>query len=305
MRPDVLVVRWESKIILVIEVMNAGKDGTLAMEDSNAAGRAYDYAMGLYQIGNEHPFVCLSTYDYVRIGTLQASSKNLFSEAVKKLETGIIQDVDSGPYKPQKETISPEQKGNLTIIPDDSKMTQLEDEKEIGESRQREEAKRVIYFSEIFDRTNIFQALYFVIACGVVGAEKSTHDGNETLVPKEGAQIKKCVAVVTKASLHWERLECKATYQLKSQWRKDMRVFLHCVLGQGFSGKVYLASDSSGQMFAVKLYLYDSKMMQSFRFDKNQEEQQSRKEVAMKICDVEAKIWKKTLPLLRKSHFPL
>jgi hypothetical protein len=236
----------------------------------------------------------------MRIGTIRPLSKNLFSEAVKKLQKGMIQDFDSRQYKPQKETISPEKKGNPRIIPDDSKMTQLEDEKGIGESGQGEEPKRVLYFSEIFDRTNIFQALCFAVACGLVAAEKSIHDGNEILVPKEGAEIDKCVAVVRKTSFHWERLKCKATYRLKSQWRKDMRVFLHCVLGQGCSGKVYLASDSSGQMFAVKLYLYE---MESFRGGKNQEEQKSQKEVAMEICEVEAQNWITYYPSFKEAIF--
>jgi hypothetical protein len=198
-------------------------------------------------------------------------------------------------------TISPEKQDNLTIIPHDSKTTQLEDEKEIGKAGQREQPKRVIYFSEIFDRTNIFKALCFALVCGLVAAEKSTNDGNETLVvPKEGAKIEKCVAVVSKkASLSWEHLDCKATYQLKSQWSEDMKVFLHCVLGQGRSGKVYLASDSSGCMFAVKLYLYDSMTMEYYRVNNNQDET----EMAMDFRDDEAEIWKKSYPSFEKAIF--
>jgi protein-tyrosine phosphatase len=301
MRRNLVVVRWKNIVILVIKVKNAGKDGKLFCEDGNAAGKAYDYSMGLCQMGIERPFVCLSTYEYMRIGTVQSSSKDIFSEAVKRLETGKIRHVDSGPYHtPQKVTISPEKQGNLTPIPHDSKTTQLEDEKEIGKAGQREQPKRVIYFSEIFDRTNIFKALCFALVCGLVAAEKSTNDGNETLVPKEGAQIQKCVAVVSKkASLYWEHLDCKATYQLKSRWSEDMRVFLHCVLGQGRSGKVYLASDSSGRMFAVKLYLYDSMIVEYYRVNKNRDET----EVAMEIRDDEAEIWKKSYPSFEKAIF--
>ena len=61
----------------------------------------------------------------MRIGTLVASPGAIFPNALEKLKNGTIRDVDSEPYKPQKEPISPEKRGNLTIIPDDSKLAQL------------------------------------------------------------------------------------------------------------------------------------------------------------------------------------
>ena len=85
MRPDVVVVRWQATIILVIEVKNPGEDGKLVIQDNRAAGQVYDYSMGLYQMGITHPFVCLSTYDYMRIGTLVASPGAIFSNALEKL----------------------------------------------------------------------------------------------------------------------------------------------------------------------------------------------------------------------------
>jgi len=56
--------------------------------------------------------------------------------------------------------------------------------------------------------------------------------------------------VVKQHSLNWETLTCTATYQLKRKWQANLKVYLHCVLGQGCSGKVYLGSDSVGKMFA-------------------------------------------------------
>ena len=149
----------------------------------------------------------------------------------------------------------------------------------------------MIHFSKIFDRTNIFKTICFAVVCGLVAAEESTNGGNETLVPEEGAHIEKCVAVVTKDLFHWEYLKSTVTYQLKMRWQINMKVFLHCVLGHGCSGKVYLASDSRGRMFAVKLYLYDSKIMESFRGDRNEEEKKNQKEMAMEIRD---RLWQAT-----------
>ena len=90
MRPDVVVVRWQATIILVIEVKNPGEDGKLVVQDNRAAGQVYDYSMGLYQMGITHPFVCLSTYDYMRIGTLVASPGAIFPNALEKLKNGTI-----------------------------------------------------------------------------------------------------------------------------------------------------------------------------------------------------------------------
>lgn len=57
MRPDILVVRWKWKIILVIEVENPGKDGSVVVRNTIPAGKVYDSAMVLHQMGMDHPFV--------------------------------------------------------------------------------------------------------------------------------------------------------------------------------------------------------------------------------------------------------
>ena len=63
MRPDVVVVRRNSIIVLVVEVKNPGGRGHVVVQCENAAGQMYDYSMGLRQMGVDYPIVCLSTYD--------------------------------------------------------------------------------------------------------------------------------------------------------------------------------------------------------------------------------------------------
>ena len=84
MRPDVLVVR--GKYYPGDRCQSPGKNGELVVRNEYAAGQAYDNSMGLRQMGIDHPFVCLSTYDYMQIGTLQGTSDDSFSEAVRKVE---------------------------------------------------------------------------------------------------------------------------------------------------------------------------------------------------------------------------
>ena len=70
------------------------------------------------------------------------------------------------------------------------------------------------------------------------------------------------------------------------------------MLGQGCSEKVYLSSDSAGQMFAVKLYLYDSMIMQSFAMTTKRAE-----EVATEIRDIEANEWRAHYPTYKEAIY--
>ena len=302
MRPDIVVVRWNTAIVLVVEVKNPCDCSESVVLNKFAAGQCYDYAMGLRQMGIDRPFVCLTTYTHLRIGSLVASCSDIFDDAADRLKNGTIDDRGTQPLNPKEKT-SPEKTGNLILIPVDSKKPSESAEEEIGDTNSDTES-RVIHFSEVFDHKNIFKALSFAVSCGIATSESnSSNQQNKVIFPQEGERMNCCVAVVTKDALCWKTIKCTATFCKKTKWHRQMKAYLYCVLGQGCSGKVYLASDSAGRMYALKLYLIDSDTMMAFRASVNEEVKQTQKEWLVAICKDEAEKWKLFYPTFKMAIF--
>ena len=58
-RPDIVVARHMKSVVCIFEVKNPGV-GVFTSE--LAAGHVLNYALGMVQMGNQYPFVCLTTY---------------------------------------------------------------------------------------------------------------------------------------------------------------------------------------------------------------------------------------------------
>jgi hypothetical protein len=308
MRPDVLVVRWMSMIILVIEVEHPTTRGysKSAVSTSIAAKTCYGHAMGVHQMGLDHPFVILTTYNHMCIGTIADPSCEIFKRAAELLNSGGgTALVGTGSLSLKQENaydIPDKAKHLLWNVPDNSLEAPAGEEEEDEKGWIEETLKTPdFYFSEIFDRTNMFKALYFAVVCGIVAVEASGSDQCDQLVPKEGEHMDRCVNVVTTdddVSLYWKKLKCTATYSCKTRWNaRRTESYLHCVLNRGGWGKVYLASDSSGRMYALKLYLAGAKLIWT------NDEDESDFDVAMRIRDKAAGRWKALYPSYKEAVF--
>jgi hypothetical protein len=297
LRPDIVVVRHLNQIIMVVEVKNPGQDGSHVVTNASAAGQVYNYAKGLQQMGIDHPFVCLSTYSHMTIWALEESSEDIFKKAVAILKEGRINKASQNGEK--KENPSPEKNG-IKIVPCDIYRKGMH--ATVESSKQDESECPIIYHSSTFVLQGMFKALYFAIVCGIVAVEDSKKEDHK-LIPEEGESVDRCMAMLQESSFSWKTLKCTASYCLQKNWQPNRKVFLHCVLGHGSSGKVYLGSDINGCMFAVKLYLFDEKIMQSFSQKDNSEEKEKQKMLATKRRDDEVAKWKQMYPSYRKCIY--
>jgi hypothetical protein len=323
MRPDIVIVRSKCRAILLVEVKNPGEDGRKALEHNVAAGQAFDYGMGLKQMGNDNGIVLMTTYDHMRISCLNDCSTSTTTAgsimsvaAQRRIETDTP---SSSLVADSKPIPSPEKKGPLTVIPRDSgardnrgnadRLHPPDSESWWGKSKfwaKSPKTRRELYCSEIFGREVMFEALYFAITCGIVAWEQAEGSAVPDLVPDEGAMLDRLVACVGKTSFAWETIKGTASYKLKTSWRKNMKVYLYSVLGHGCSGKVYLGSSSAGEMFAVKLYLFDPKVMTThFRAVDNKKAQDEYRKKLEKTRSVEVAKWKALYPCYRKSVFEI
>jgi hypothetical protein len=297
LRPDIVVVRHLNQIIMVVEVKNPGRDGSHVVTNASAAGQVYNYAKGLQQMGIDHPFVCLSTYSHMTIWSLEESSDNIFHKAVAILKEGRFNKASQNGER--KENPSPEKNG-IKIVPCDIYRKGMH--AAVESSKQDETECPTIYHSSTFVLQGMFKALYFAIVCGIVAVEDSKKEDHK-LIPEEGESVDRCMAMLQERSFSWKTLKCTASYCLQKNWQPNRKVFLHCVLGHGSSGKVYLGSDINGCMFAVKLYLFDKKIMESYSPNDNIEEKEKQKISATKRRDDEVAKWKQMYPSYRKCIY--
>jgi hypothetical protein len=119
-----------------------------------------------------------------------------------------------------------------------------------------------MFLSENFTTRNMFHALYVAVACACVAAEQAQHTlGGRKFnrIPKEGElMIDEWFNVVQEDSYNWKRVKkVQATFALKTDWPKNMKVYMKRVLGKGKYGKVHLCMDSSGHQFALKMMFQD------------------------------------------------
>lgn len=229
LRPDIVVVRHKMQIVLVVEVKSPGFDGGEVVCQSSAAGQVYDYAMALKQMGmKHHPFVCVSTYTHMRIGTVEPTSNDIFLSTLEKLEGPITNVEWTGKMNNQQEQMD---------IPCDGigqfELVALESggNERTGSS----EPERKVHMSATFELNKMFEAFYFAVAYGVQAVELSSYK-EVVFFPKEGQAIDQYVAVVQSNSLKWMKLQCQATFQLKPFCvLPTTKVYLLCVLGRGRS----------------------------------------------------------------------
>ena len=194
--------------------------------------------------------------------------------------------------------------GDNSAISDDTQDD--DDDDEIGEGGNRE-----IFFSETIGLKDMLKGFYLAIACAIVSAKQSSAaNGNQTTdrIPKEGELVAgKYYNLVQAESYAWRKISdnIKATFALKEIWRKDVKIYLKEVLGMGSTGKVYLAMDSSGRHFAIKMLFFDSKTMKQFDPNENMKErEQQREELGEQIAE-EAKRWREIYPEYKKSIYEM
>ena len=307
MRPDLVVLKENDTIVLVIEVKNARSNAQAVMDSEKAAGRCLDHAYALKSTNIEKPIVCLSTYSKMRIGSSEQSIEGIIKKAMERLnEVTAENPFTSVPSSDKKPKPGPEKIGKATKIPLDSK----EEEKDITPaSFEVENEERMMYFSSTFDLKNMFQALTLAVACGCISAVESQEangDGSDLhlkQIPEEGEVItKRLYNEVRENSCKWVTLQSteakilKATYKLKTDWRSDLKVYMSLILGMGNKGKVYLCMDSLGRHFAVKMLFLDSKFMGRFCHDDGMDKKTQKMEALKEILSTEAERWKEIYP---------
>ena len=306
LRPDIIAVRYSTQIILVLEIKNPGSERNDAVTIPVALGQQYDYAMGMRRMGIDIPFVVLTTYTRLQVGTLNPDVTDTVKKALQRLKEG------NGEWRirqeePKKPNVSPEKKGacldripddSIQDLPEDTKQDEIENKDEIAPKSERH-----IFISDVFENTDLVKALYLSIACGLVSAEETTGI-DRRLVPDEGEEFSGDFGRVKVDGFTWTT-HCarRATYALKRNWRKDQIVFLHAVLGIGGSGKVYLCSDTQGRMFATKLYLHTAEVMSNYDPQENQKAFQDAGEKAEAHAQRERKIWTELYPEYAKSVY--
>ena len=299
LRPDVVVLRYRTQIILVVEVKSPGPDGSTVVRLKTALGQQYDYAMGMRRMGIDNPFVVLTTYTHLQVGTLNDDITSIVEEALERLKQGRgkLSKSEDGKDKPRP---SPEKKGPSRGIPDDSALPR----QEVSSNDQgTSESHRHVFISDVFEKRDLVSALVLSIACGIVSADRNPGTYHPT-IPSEGDKLTGSFARVRVDGFSWVSHPAKtATYALKSSFRKDQNVFLHDVLGIGNSGKVYLTSDTSGHFFASKLYPYSSQTMASFDPTENERQKQQEQSERVGMLNREKNIWNDLYPEYAKSVY--
>ena len=317
LRPDLLLLMNKKGIILIIEVKMPGE---ALFTSEGIAKQVADYLLLQYRLGNTTPFVLLSSYReaclcHLKPDCLQTTDttkgdgdmdeyREIVAEAARRLK--VYADFDLGEesvanengkpktYSPSSPTFEKQEDFPPSLVP----TTQRSKRRRVT-SCERPEIKHInpeVVYSRPFDLSNMVHGVSMAIVCGLVALEGVASKPTKSKYwPTQGSSVNGLHPLVENGSLRWAQVRKMAIdYMYPTHMAiegQGCKYLLLREIGQGQSGKVFLAVDCDGRACALKFFLNHA-VEQAFSPDQRKADHLAWFREAAKVAKEECDRWK-------------
>lgn len=324
--PDMVVVRNRGHVVMCSEVKSPEIDGGEVFESRIVAYQVFCYLMVMRQLGHDAPVACLTTYNQICMATLDdptEHTKFVSDKAMilKQLTQSGIQEPNPRSSIKEKPHVSPLRKhiqfakrcihaANIddhpktvptgsVLAPDSDNGTDSakldvsatkDDSLESFES-EMEVLDPVVTYGPRCAAADVFQNMCKILLLAYIRCQHLDISDNLAVVSHNDRLGERVFPRVDETSCVWVKTGKKFTTNAKKFPSKSAsRFLLLAPLGQGGTGKVLLASSTSGLLCAVKLYIPERST--SWSHEERKENIEENMEEKTKVRDAELERWK-------------
>ena len=321
--PDLVVVKIRQHGILCIEVKSPERKDGEVFSSEEVAYQVFSYCMLLKRLGHEFPVVSLTTYNKLCLVTLPDPSHDLSKceEIKEKIQTQLsnckVQPLSDEVSIKGKSASSPFRKLRHLAQHKDANESQYPDQISNGAGltaqtdaqtlettdtgiEEYEVLPAAVGYGQIYEDDNVFQHLCSTLLYAVNLSSK-LDVLTELPIVKDGESLGNQVyPLVSEAGCVWVKTSpnLKATINMFPQ-SNAAKFLLLTPLGQGGTGKVFLASTLQGLLCAAKLYI--PPRSNRFSAQENEDEMKKRLKEKAEIRDLELNRWMELYKSKRKG----
>jgi hypothetical protein len=317
-RPDLVVVRHHFLgVVLVIEVKKPEPepdqpDITISQKANKrlkktggvfdgelVAGQLYDYLKGMNSAGNPTPFAVLSTFESLVIAWLDAEeTEDILSREL--LQLGSDKTEISTPAKKSAALDSPHSPAPpahavVDLGPPILKQAECldvdEEEFDCGPAECRQ-----LKYSSVYKNKNALAALILALRCGMRAAE---HRPTPRRLPNHGETMGGDCGQMNENGMEWKKLPETTVWDYQGVARSK-NLFLWKAIGQGASGRAFLACSSAGKACVLKFVIYDDSAVSRLPDAEKKEKTEELLAETKKKVQAECDRWKSVYPEFTK-----